>query len=243
MSSLFCNFEKFSQAIGDQADISILQQLYNSFLEGLKPEEQPIILAVGGGPGSGKTTWRREQNSRNFHIHDMDEVMIRLPGYQKDLNELGAKAAFEKWWPIAQKLARAIVQYAIANKYSIIYDRTCGTEGSYQDLLSAKKLGYKIHLIGLYASREVAKERLLDREKQEGRCVTGAILDEYRARFSALWPYYLEFVDEATLYDTTEGSWHLIFSSKEGVQEAAKYQIFLENGISFKDYFSKIITS
>ncbi len=241
METDFQKFIEFANEKQAQENSFVLEALYDTFLSNLTPQEQPIIFAIGGSPGSGKTTWRRQQNSMNLHLHDMDEVMICLPDYQKDLASLGPKAAFEKWWPTAQKLARILVQYAIESRYSIVYDRTCGTEGSYFDLLHAKELGYKIQLVGLHVSRETARQRILKREKEEGRTITETILDEYRARFSALWPYYLEIVDEAKLYDTSDGSNRLIFSSQEGIKEPKIYQEFLETGAPFKEYFLKAI--
>ncbi len=62
---------------------------------------------------------------------------------------------------------------------------------------------------------------------------------ESRSRFSALWPYYLQFVDEAILYQTDLGTPRLLFSSKDGVQDDHGYQMFLEEGESFKIFFHK----
>jgi len=220
----------------------ILKILYEQFLESLSPSSQPFLIAVGGSPGAGKTTFRKTfLKMENVHLHDMDEVMVLLPEYQKDLMAIGAKKAFEKWWPQAREMAQLLVHYAIESEYSIIYDRTCGAEGSYFDLLKAKKRGYHIHLIGLYVDQEKAKERVLKREQEEGRAMTEAILNEYRARFSALWPYYLKLVDEVSLYQTNLMPPVLLFSSSDGVKDTQIYQAFLEEGQPFRDFFlSKI---
>ena len=218
----------------------LLNTLYQEFLHPLTPVENPMLIAIGGGPGAGKTTFRKQfMKTENVHLHDMDEVMIRLPGYQEDLAVIGAKKAFEKWWPTARQFAQILVQYAIQSKYSIIYDRTCGAEGSYDDLLKAKKQGYRIHLIGLYVDKDIAKERVLRREREEGRFMTEEILMEYRSRFSALWPYYLNVVHEASLYQTDLEKPVLIFSSKDGVLDEKIYQAFLQEGEPFHDFFSK----
>jgi predicted ABC-type ATPase len=228
---------RFSEERGHQEHEEALKVLYENFLDSLSPVEQPLLIAIGGSPGAGKTTFRKAcLKTENVHLHDMDEVMVRLPGYQEDLKVMGAKQAFEKWWPTAREMAQTLVLYAIQSKYSIIYDRTCGAEGSYFDLLHAKSLGYHIRLIGLYVDKDVAKGRTLKREQEEGRCITEAILNEYRARFSALWPYYLALIDEVSLYQTNEETPALIFSSKEGVQDLQTYQLFLEEGEPFQSY-------
>lgn len=239
--SEFLSFAEEKQ--GHRNNEHLLKELHRLFLENLTPQEHPVIIAMGGSPGSGKTTFRKSLNLANVHLHDMDEVMVSLPEYQEDLRQIGPKKAFEKWWPHAQSLARILVQFAIQARYSIIYDRTCGTEGSYFDLLQAKKLGYRICLHGFFVDRNVAWERLQKREKEEGRAVTEEILDEYRSRFSALWPYYVSLVDEAVLYDTNEKNPRIIFSSKEGIVDPTLYQGFLLAGDSFTEYFQSKLRS
>ena len=242
MDASYADFVRFSEGRqGHRENELVLKSLYEHFLDHLFPSEQPFVVAIGGSPGAGKTTFRKQfLKMDNVHLHDMDEVMVRLPGYQEDVTAIGAKKAFEKWWPTARETAQTLVLYAIESGYSILYDRTCGAEGSYFDLLHAKKRGYHIHLIGLYVDKNVAKERILRRESEEGRVMTETILNEYRARFSALWPYYLGLVDEVTLYQTNLETPMLIFSSKEGVQDVQTYQLFLEEGQPFQDFFSTI---
>lgn len=212
-----------------QQAISFSSDLSSFFFNNLTPEEHPILLAIGGGPCSGKTTWRRKMQAglKNYFLHDMDEVMVQLPGYKEDFCILGGKAAFEKWWPHARELSEEWVRLAIKSHYSILYDRTCGAESSYKDLFQAKSQGYTVRLIGLTVDRSVGLARAVAREQEEGRVITEEIIDEYRFRFSALWPSYLAFVDEASLYDTTDDPPKLIFSSKDGVIEPILYKRFL----------------
>ncbi len=204
----------------------------SSFFNNLTPEEHPTLLAIGGGPCSGKTTWRRKMQSEltNYFLHDMDEVMVLLPGYQEDFRTLGGKVAFEKWWPFARELSEEGLHVAIASRFSILYDRTCGAESSYQDLLQAKSQGYVIRLIGLTVDHCIGLERAMARQQAEGRVITEEIIDEYRHRFSTLWPKYLSFVDEASLYDTTNDPPKLIFSSATGVIDPVLYERFLAEG-------------
>lgn len=207
------------------------RELIDRFLHDLPKPKQPLLIAFGGSPGAGKTTLRKRlYSSDGMHVHDLDEVMLSLSGYQADLKKEGARFAFEKWWPIAQTIAQRIVQHAIHEGYSILYDRTCGSDGSYFDFTLAKEKGYHISLTGLYADREVAKARVRKREKEEGRCVTEEIVDEYCARFSALWPRYLSLVDEAVLLCTNDEVPLLVYSSKEGTLHPKVYQKFLEEG-------------
>ncbi len=244
MEASYADFLQFAEKKQVQENEPVLKILYSEFLDNLSPSDQPFLTAIGGSPGAGKTTFRKQMlKLENVHLHDMDEVMIRLPCYQKDYVVLGAKKAFENWWPSARELAQLLVQYAMQSKYNIIYDRTCGAEGSYDDLLMAKKQGYRIHLIGLYVDKGVAKYRALKREQEEGRSMPEEILIEYRSRFSALWPYYLDIVDEASLYETSTEEPILIFSSKKGLFDLETYQEFLQDGEPFYDFFSKKLSA
>ncbi len=199
-------------------------------------EERPMLIAIGGGPASGKTTWRckLQGETQNYFLHDMDEVLVQLSGYQEDLTILGGRGAFEKWWPTARTLAEEQVRAAIDAHTPILYDRTCGAESSYRDLLRAKEEGYFIRLIGLTVDRSVASARVNARAMATKRVVTEEIIDEYRARFSALWPKYLAFADEAFLYDTTYDPPLLIYSSKEGVIDPVLYEKFLQEGAKIR---------
>ncbi len=243
MQASYHDFLQFAVSKQGHQNEDVLKMLYEQFFSSLSPTNKPILIALGGSPGSGKTTFRKTcLDTKNFHIHDMDEVMVLLPGYQKDQKTLGSKKAFENWWPCAREMAELLVQYAIQSRYCIIYDRTCGAEGSYFDLFHAKEQGYRISLIGFYVDQNIAKTRIFKREQEEGRAMTEMILMEYRSRFSALWPYYLQFVDEAILYQTDLETPHLLFSSKDGVQDDHEYQMFLDDGESFKSFFLKQLT-
>jgi predicted ABC-type ATPase len=237
------NEEGFLQYIKvENAELQqVYRDLYAEFLKDLTPQKNPLLFAIGGSPGAGKTTWRQHMYSEmtNVHLHDMDEVLIRLPGYQKNLVLGEPKLAFEKWWPTAKEISVKLVQYAIESKYSIIYDRTCSTEGSYFHFIQAKKQGYHISLIGLCLDADLAYERVAEREKRTKRVMPQEILDECRARFSALWPYYLLLADEIALYESNEREFRLIFSSNDGPSDPIRYESFLNEGESFKTFFQQ----
>jgi predicted ABC-type ATPase len=240
MHASYEDFLRFADA--EQANDHILKILYEEFFAHLSPSRQPELIAIGGSPGSGKTAFRKAFiKLDNAHLHDMVEVMVLLPGYQDDLKKIGATKTFEKWWPTARELAQILFQYAIESRYSIIYDRTCGSEGSYEDLLLVRERGYLIHLIGLYVDKDIARERILKREREEGRAMTEEICVEYRSRFSALWPYYLKLVDDATLYETNYEKPSLVYSSRDDSKKSPIYQAFLDEGEPFRDYFRQIL--
>lgn len=243
-SLIAATYEDFIQFVEKEVptfrDESVWKELYDTFLKGLCSENKPFLFAIGGGPASGKTTFRRQcTHFSNMHIHDMDEVVIRLAEYKKDCAQLGPRAAFQNWFVKAREIADAMVQFALANRYSILYDRTCAAERTYFDLLQASKLGYRVSLIGLSLDVPTALKRAAKREQEEGRCLTESLIKEWHARFSAIWPYYLAFVKEISLYDTSKELPKLIYSSTSGVQDPVLYENFLKRGELFKDHYHK----
>ncbi len=244
----FMEFVVAKQGVGYATENqALLKMLYDEFLAGIEPQATPVLFVVGGSSGAGKTTYRKYLDVTGQHVHDPDLVMSKLLEYKRDEKVLGKKTAFDKWAPFTRCIAQLLVRFAIQSKFHVIYDRASGREGSYGDLQLAKQQGYKINLIGLYVKLDVARQRILIRESQGGHGIPDKILIENRARFSAIWPYYLKFVDEATLYDTTSGDLKLICSFKQGqelnVVDAALYQKFLQCGDAFAGYFAKTLNA
>lgn len=177
--------------------------LYKTFFSNIKPSDNPEIIIIAGGPGSGKTTFRKKSLKmlKNFHLHDMDEVIIRLEGYKNDVKKYGKLKAFSKWWPVAYKTVNQLVQYAFAHNFNVIYDRTCCTEKSLNDLHDAvlnKK--YKAKMYAFYVLEKVALDRAKQRARKENRAVPPETVRECGKRFNAMFEDYLKFLPEITLY-------------------------------------------
>jgi predicted ABC-type ATPase/GNAT superfamily N-acetyltransferase len=208
--------------------------IYETFFCGLSSQNEPKILMLGGSPGAGKTTYRKKYlNDSAYHIHDMDEVMVLLPGYQQALKTVGAIKAFEDWWPIAQQTANIMMTYALNNKLNIIYDRTCGSEVSYLALKAAYEQGYQITMYGFYIEEKKALERVQIRAKNENRVITDDIVKDYLRRFVTLWPCYLKIVDKVFLVDSNEETYKLIFNinnKKITFADYTAYKKFLSSG-------------
>ncbi len=245
---LICNmlmaasYEDFVDFVKTKApsfhDEELWRMFYDTFLEGLTPSESPFLYAIGGGPASGKTTLRNQCHFSNVHLHDMDEIVVRLPEYKRDCVLLGLEAAFDKWFPTAREIADTMAEFALANRYSILYDRTCAAERSYYDILRASQLGYRVSLIGLCLDLQKALDRARRRAVDGGRALSEPLIREWHARFSAIWPYYLRFVQDVSLYDTGGPTPRLIYSSELGVQDPILYQQFLDDGAPFEAHYN-----
>ena len=235
------SFQGFLDSIQNQeaknVSLKEYKHLYEVFLKDLTSStEQPKLIIFSGGPGAGKTTYRKKyfENLNNFHIHDMDEVLVHLKGYQKDLQNYGAKTAFENWWPTAQTIANQFVRYAFSHRLNVIYDRTCGTETSLSDLKHAiENLGYHAVMYAFTLPEKETLQRVRKRSKTEGRVVTDEIVREYAKRFSALFPKYKNFIDEVHLFLGP----HEIYAQKnfqEDMKDKEQYDLFLNTGLEYK---------
>lgn len=240
------DFENYIQRETDlKLDETLIKLLFENFFSNLKPSPHPELIVLGGSPGAGKTHYRRKfLNPSNFHIHDMDEVLIRLPDYQRDSEQFGKKIAFERWWPTAQKISNVMVRFAFRHHYNVIYDRTCGTEESFLDLkaIHARKK-YHIVMYGFWVSEGIALARIKEREKHENRTVTPEITKEYLRRFSALWQNYIAITNEAYLLDNNPDAEYRKIYEKIGSVERTfnldHYMRFLISGweLNFSEKF------
>lgn len=227
------SFEQFALSKGvSEARKDALLILFDRFLNQLTSDEHPFLIAVGGAPGSGKTTYREHfLQIPNTYVHDMDEVMRCLPGYAIYENEFGHREAYRQWLSCAKEMTQLLTEFALQSNYSIVYDRTLCSEDAYNNLSNAKQRGYYVHLVGLYVDKNTAIERIKRRESKnkKGMIWLGSdTLNQYRKRFSQLWGGYLSFVDEACLYSTQNDQLELVYSLKEGVVNPVVYRQFLE---------------
>jgi len=208
------------------------KMLYELFFQDLKPVNPPNLVIFAGGPGTGKTTFRNKKFSiiKNYHLHDMDEVLIRLKGYQEDHKKFGSKKAFENHWETARTISERLVRYAFLCKFNVLYDRTCGSNTSLNDLKEAiLNHGYKAKMYAFTLPIEQAVCRVKTRERTAGRTVTLAMIAEYMNRFSHLFPMYLSFIDEVHLFYGDREIFVKKHDKTEMLDEAL-YKDFLDTG-------------
>lgn len=179
------------------------KNFYNLFLSNLKFSDSPRIIILSGTPGAGKSTFRKKYlgTIENFHLHDMDEVIANLKGYKVDSQKHGETYAFDKWWPIAQKVVNQLTLYAFTQKFNIVYDRSCCTEQSLNDLREAVlHRGYKAKMYAFYVPEVIALDRVKKRAIKDNRADIPETVVQCGKRFSAMFANYVSFLNEITLY-------------------------------------------
>ena len=101
---------------------------------------------------------------KDYIFVSFDAIMEAHPQYQKDVKELGAIKAFQKWEIPARIAGYELLRRAVATKKNIFFDHS-GAPKCHQNLLKdIKKHGYKTEMYYIYCSPELAVQRAQARE-------------------------------------------------------------------------------
>lgn len=188
-----------------------------SDIEGLKTEifataKQciPTAIIMGGGPGSGKTSaqkkaiQRLKMNDADFAVIDVDTIMGKLFHFDNDC-----------YSPSAATINNEFFNYAITNKYNLIFDTTARNFSwiSTNVITRLKTSGYRTILVVSLLDISVALERILKRATTTGRYVDVPYArDTYRILKDVI-PQYINYVDLDAIYfyDNSGAEASLIF--------------------------------
>lgn len=138
--------------------------------------QQPIALFTAGPPGSGKTTWLRQNAPMLLHTVslriDADALRLDLPEYQG----WNAYATQAETGDVVNALLRGIGQPC---RVSFLYDGTMTKPDRYLPLFPRlHQLGYRIYIVEVSVPIQVSRQRALERYQTTGRYVPVAIIEE-----------------------------------------------------------------
>lgn len=139
--------------------------------------DKPIAILTGGTPGSGKSTFIRNnvewmQDDRIFTV-DADEVRAKLPEY-KGWN---ASQTVLETKDIMAQLLKEIGKDGC--KYDVILDGTMKNKTKYNDWVKMlEKNGYEVFLLYIDVPTEIAMERAMKRYESKGRYVPKWLIQE-----------------------------------------------------------------
>ena len=214
-----------------QVPKSELRELHDHFFKKVKPpQDQPTFYAMGGCPGSGKSTLiEKLKCERNLppkaYLHSPDQVMFALSGYQQQINDdSNLEYAFQQWEMPARTIAEQHLEQALKMNSDIIYDRSCALPDSADFLQSVAARGYKVVMHGISITLENALQRIAQREEQ--RFIHDSVVQERWNNFNEFWPQYLQICNETYLYDNNapEKPFLLIESHKAKATDILKKQ-------------------
>ncbi len=184
----------------------IIDQFYTDINK--KKQEIPKLLAIGGGPASGKSLFyeslkEKGQLPLNSIIHDPDLIMQSIPQYQMEAN-INPENAFKNWELVALQLANEILFKAIIAKYNIVYMRTFALPDSLSFVQYAKSVGYNINIHILSCNHNIAISRALEREKTNKRHIPVEKLLQRHENVSKLLPDIIEISDNYFFYENNK---------------------------------------
>jgi predicted ABC-type ATPase len=201
---------------------------------------RPTLYAVAGSPASGKSSFVQLGIQNGFlpssaFLHDCDDTMAGIEEYRSDVKHFGSAEAFRRWELVAREKAELDLQHAIELGLDVIYDRSCALPSSYlflKNLVASKNYRIVLHVMSVERDRAISRSNL--REKDTGRHVPLEALQERLKGISTLWPSYLAFTSEATLYDNNDFSRRVIAQYKDGelvVHDQRYYDRFIGNAV------------
>lgn len=182
----------------------------NHFLAAANKKTQalPKILAIGGGPGSGKSLFcenlkMKKQLPKDAVLHDPDLVMKSIPQYRAEANKDPVKA-FKNWELPALQLANEILLNALIARYNIIYQRTFALPESLKFIHFAKAVGYQVHTHMLICEHDIVLARAKEREKITKRHIPSEILLQRHEVIAKLLPDIENASDSYFCYENNE---------------------------------------
>lgn len=129
--------------------------------------EQPVALLAIGKPGAGKTTSIKQMKDLpEFTSVNADDVMPKLKGYNPRL----ANSYHERAGDIAEHV---LLPKAIVGRHNILFDATGKNSAKMENLAKdLKSQGYKVGVLHVSVTANVAMDRAYKRFKGGGRLVS-----------------------------------------------------------------------
>lgn len=160
--------------------------------------DTPYFIHMCGIPGAGKTTIARPLYDKHlkadgFHYVGFDDVMETLNGYTA-LSKQNPEKAFRKYAPTAANIGYHLINHAITNNISIIFDHGASPQ-SHIDLIKDLKT-YKTSIIYLECALDEAIKRVKKREIQIKRHTPEAMIIERHEKINTQMTDYKNAADD-----------------------------------------------
>lgn len=180
--------------------------------------EQPVIIAMGGGGGAGKSsilktlTNRGEFNIKGAVQVNADDIKELIPEYH-DIRMAGDSRAAATAHEESSAISKMLMAKAVegGTRYNVVFDGTLANAAkSRAQIAGWQKLGYHVRLVGVTIEPREALIRAWLRAKTSGRWVPIEALIDAHNQFNAAVKGYLDVVDSANLFDNTPPEAHEI---------------------------------
>jgi len=141
--------------------------------------DAPVLLNIGGIPGSGKSTLVETLSEKlpSFTVIRLDAIMTAHPGYQAE-SKISASDAFSKYEMPARAAGYLLLKMLVEKNADILFEYSATTNDHLRFMIYSRRMGYKTILARVLTDPEVARARVRDRQKSDGRHVPENLIDE-----------------------------------------------------------------
>jgi predicted ABC-type ATPase len=181
-------------------------RLIDSFMDtsGARSEVSPLIFHMGGIPGSGKTTYYRNNrdNFRDYILIAFDHIMESIDDYKIDNVSLGSVKSLEKWMLVARVMGYELLLRSLKRRLNIFFDHG-GLFDSHVSLMkNLRDYGYRTKMCFIRCDPEVAYRRTQEREKVTHRHTPREMIEQRYAKAAGYLNAYREVVDDLVIIDS-----------------------------------------
>lgn len=146
----------------------------------LSDMNRPVAYILVGLPGSGKSTWIRQQMSdNNFTVVSTDDEIDK---YAKSKG-LTYSDVFQDYIKTATNVMNSNFRNAIANGQNIIWDQTNLSKKKRRSIIQQLPKSYKKIAVVFQVSNDELQRRLEKRAQDEGKHIPTHIVDNMRKTF------------------------------------------------------------
>lgn len=146
----------------------------------LEKLKTPILYVLVGLPGSGKSTWIKNNCDSSFVIISTDNELEALAESEgSTYNE-----AFNKHYELAATKAKARFAKALKDNANIVWDQTNLSISKRRKVLSQVPRRYNKICVVFTLSREELNARLDKRHKETGKFIPQSVVDDMEKIFS-----------------------------------------------------------
>lgn len=168
------------------------ERILSSLCDQVGASASPYFIQVSGMPGAGKSTYCEQflKKHNDFAYVSFDQIMERLPDYQSDVKNKGAKPAFDSWEIPARVMGYELLKRLIDKRANILLEHSGVNPAHLQLTQNIKKLGYKTEVDFMMCPLKVALQRAKQREEKTHRHTPPDLIQQ---RAQLLTDYYVKY--------------------------------------------------
>lgn len=173
--------------------VSLSDTINNKYKEIMLNNKQLEFIMLVGIPGAGKSTYIKQLDLTNFTIISSDDII------EEEAARLGKTYSeiFKDFVDTAAEMVARKFDLAVYNNDNIIWDQTNLTSKKRKSILVKVPKKYYKKAVLFTINLDVAKERVIKREKETGKKIPFKVLDDMHSRLEV--PTQLEGFDEIEL--------------------------------------------